>query len=134
MSTSSTASSTGIPETSTPNKNTPREWTVQEIRNLVQGKFGKRPCWYQVKTALALYVGKDVIGCAPTGAGMLDFTMQSALPFLEKHPILESNPRNRQVLLHPGICLSQQASRLRGETQCPRVGCIRAFSQTQVWF
>ena|ERR1700678_3918817 len=69
MSTSSTASSTGIPETSTPNKNTPREWTVQEIQNLVQGKFGKRPCWYQVKTALALYAGKDVIGCAPTGAG-----------------------------------------------------------------
>ena len=68
MSTSSTASSIGIPETSTPNKNTPREWTVQEIQNLVQGKFRKRPCWYQVKTALALYAGKDVIGCAPTGA------------------------------------------------------------------
>jgi len=48
---------------------TPREWTIQEVRDLVQAKFGKRPCWYQVKTALALYAGKDVIGCAPTGAG-----------------------------------------------------------------
>jgi hypothetical protein len=38
-------------------------------RILVQEKFGKRPCWYQVKTSLALYAGKDVIGCAPTGAG-----------------------------------------------------------------
>jgi len=46
----------------------PRKWTIQEVRDLVQAKFGKRPCWYQVKTALALYAGKDVIGCAPTGA------------------------------------------------------------------
>ena len=32
-------------------------------------KFSKRACWYQVRTALALYEKKDVIGCAPTGAG-----------------------------------------------------------------
>jgi superfamily II DNA/RNA helicase len=63
----STAPSTSIPNAST--GNTPREWTVQEIRILVQEIFGKRPCWYQVKTSLALYAGKDVIGCAPTGAG-----------------------------------------------------------------
>src|SRR6266540_4562199 len=48
---------------------TPPEWSIQKVRDLVQAKFGKRPCWYQVKTALALYAGKDVIGCAPTGAG-----------------------------------------------------------------
>jgi superfamily II DNA/RNA helicase len=49
----------------------PREWSVQQIRDLVQSVFRKRPCWYQVKAALALYSGKDldVIGCAPTGAG-----------------------------------------------------------------
>jgi len=35
----------------------------------VQEKFRKHPCWYQVKTALVLYAGKDVIGCAPMGAG-----------------------------------------------------------------
>jgi superfamily II DNA/RNA helicase len=67
MSASSTSSLGSIPNPCT--ANTPREWTVQEIRDLVQKKFGKRPCWYQVKTALALYAGKDVIGCAPTGAG-----------------------------------------------------------------
>jgi len=48
---------------------TPRECIIQEVRNLAQAKFGKRPCWYQVKTALALYAGKDVIVYAPTGAG-----------------------------------------------------------------
>jgi len=65
MSTSSTPSSTSILNLSTAK---PQEWTVQEIRNLVQEKFRKHPCWYQVKTALALYAGKDVIGCAPMGA------------------------------------------------------------------
>ena len=63
----STPSSSSIPNPSM--ASTPREWTVQEVRNLIQVKFGKRPCWYQVKTALALYAGKDVIGCTPTGAG-----------------------------------------------------------------
>jgi len=40
---------------------TPQEWTIQEVCDLVQAKFGKYPCWYQVKTALTLYAGKDVI-------------------------------------------------------------------------
>jgi len=44
-------------------------WSVKDIRDLVQEKFEKRPCWMQVKIALALYAGKDVIGCAATGAG-----------------------------------------------------------------
>ncbi|KAF8170078.1 P-loop containing nucleoside triphosphate hydrolase protein [Pholiota molesta] len=47
----------------------PRVWTIQEIRNLVQRVFKKRPCWFQIKVALALHAGKDVIACAPTGAG-----------------------------------------------------------------
>lgn len=69
-------SGSSVPKSSTPNvsNNNPssgskRNWTIQEIRSLVQLKFGKRPCWYQVKAALALSSGKDVIGCAPTGAG-----------------------------------------------------------------
>src|SRR5271168_2592432 len=44
-------------------------WSIEDIRNLVQRTFGKCPCWMQVKIALALYAGKDVIGCAATGAG-----------------------------------------------------------------
>jgi superfamily II DNA or RNA helicase len=45
------------------------DWTNGEIENLVQARFGKRPCWYQLKVAKAFYHGRDVIGCAPTGAG-----------------------------------------------------------------
>ena len=47
----------------------PREWSVKEIHDLVQEEFGKRPCWYQIKIALVLHAGKDVVGCAATGAG-----------------------------------------------------------------
>src|SRR6266498_4269436 len=53
-------SNTGVPQ---------HGWTIQKIRDLIQARFGKRACWYQVQTALALYEGKDVVGCAPTGAG-----------------------------------------------------------------
>ncbi|KAF8230437.1 hypothetical protein L208DRAFT_1281968 [Tricholoma matsutake] len=44
-------------------------WSIEDIHNLVQQKFKKHPCWMQVKITLALYAGKDVIGCAATGAG-----------------------------------------------------------------
>jgi len=44
-STSSTTTSANISGTSSP----PHKWTVQEICNLVQIKFRKCPCWYQVK-------------------------------------------------------------------------------------
>ena len=47
----------------------PREWTAMKIRELVKAKFDKRPCWLQIKIALALYAKKDVIGVAATGAG-----------------------------------------------------------------
>ncbi|RDB20670.1 ATP-dependent DNA helicase RecQ [Hypsizygus marmoreus] len=46
-----------------------QEWTIKQIHDLVQAKFGKRACWLQVKIALALRAGKDVVGIAPTGAG-----------------------------------------------------------------
>ncbi|KAF8154631.1 P-loop containing nucleoside triphosphate hydrolase protein [Crassisporium funariophilum] len=46
-----------------------RVWSVKEIQDLVQRVFKKRPCWFQIKVALALHTGKDVVACAPTGAG-----------------------------------------------------------------
>ncbi|KAF8237299.1 hypothetical protein L208DRAFT_1356404 [Tricholoma matsutake] len=46
----------------------PREWTVKEIHNLVTAKLSKCPCWLQIKIVLALYVKKDVVGVAATGA------------------------------------------------------------------
>ena len=46
-------------------------WTIQRIWDITEAKFGKRPCWFQIQTALAIYEGKDVVGCAPTGAGKI---------------------------------------------------------------
>ncbi|KAF5345687.1 hypothetical protein D9758_013077 [Tetrapyrgos nigripes] len=40
-----------------------------KIRKLVEEKTGKKLCWWQIKTALAIYDGKDVVGVARTGAG-----------------------------------------------------------------
>ena len=50
---------------------TKRAWSTQDVRDLVQNRFRKRPCYFQIKVAQALsrYAGKDVIACAPTGAG-----------------------------------------------------------------
>ena len=48
---------------------TKRAWSTQDVRNLVQNKFRKRPCYFQIKVAQTLYAGKDVVACAPTGAG-----------------------------------------------------------------
>ena len=62
------------------NTNVPQHgWTIQKIQDLTQAKFSKRACWYQVRTTLALYEGKDVVGCAPTGAGK---TMSFWIPLL----------------------------------------------------
>ena len=48
----------------------PRKWSVTKIRNLVQAKFNKQACWFQIKVAtVALYAGKDVVACTATGAG-----------------------------------------------------------------
>jgi len=80
--------STAMSTSSTPNPSTAsthQEWTVQEIHNFVQEKIGKQPCWYQVKTALALYASKDVIGCAPMGAGKTLLLQLLQLPTYLQH-------------------------------------------------
>jgi ATP-dependent helicase YprA (DUF1998 family) len=46
-----------------------RKRTVKEIRHHTKKITGKRPCWFQLKVALAVYEGKDVVACAPTEAG-----------------------------------------------------------------
>ena len=45
--------------------------TAKYIRELVDAKFGKRACWFQIQPeiALNLHAGKDMVRCAPTGAG-----------------------------------------------------------------
>ncbi|KAJ3565032.1 hypothetical protein NP233_g7904 [Leucocoprinus birnbaumii] len=47
----------------------PGNWTFDRIRQLGIDKLGKRPCWFQIEAAKAIYSGLDVIGVAPTGAG-----------------------------------------------------------------
>jgi superfamily II DNA helicase RecQ len=44
-------------------------WDAEKIQALVHERFQKRPCWFQIQIALALYNEKDVIAVAPTGAG-----------------------------------------------------------------
>ena len=48
-----------------------QEWTIKELRDKVEKRFKKHPCWYQIKVALmlALHAGKDVITCTATGSG-----------------------------------------------------------------
>ena len=47
----------------------PHAWTADKIRLLVERKLGKRPCWFQIKIALAIYQKKDVVATAATGSG-----------------------------------------------------------------
>ncbi|KAF8155084.1 hypothetical protein BJ912DRAFT_1013672, partial [Pholiota molesta] len=73
-----------------------------KIRDLTQAKFGKRACWYQVKTALALYEGKHVIGCAPTGAGK---TLSFWIPLLMA---LEDGKDKMSIVVTPLNLLGKQ--------------------------
>ncbi|KAF8193662.1 P-loop containing nucleoside triphosphate hydrolase protein [Pholiota molesta] len=77
-------------------------WTIKKIRDLTMRKFGKRACWYQVKTALALYEKKDVIGCAPTGAGK---TMSFWIPLLMA---LEDGEDKMSIVVTPLNLLGKQ--------------------------
>lgn len=53
----------------TPAPTTQRKWSTKEIRDLILHKTKKRAQWFQIQAAQALYQGKDIVACAPTGAG-----------------------------------------------------------------
>lgn len=45
-------------------------WSTSRIRDIVQAKFGKRPCLFQIKIARALREKQnDVVAIAATGSG-----------------------------------------------------------------
>jgi superfamily II DNA helicase RecQ len=87
------------------------EWTLDRICSLVQDKFGKRPCWYQVEVARAIYHGKDVLGCVPTGAGKtLSFWIALLMAIADgvKKPLLfVISPLN--VLAKQNVAVLQEA-------------------------
>ncbi|KAF8995086.1 hypothetical protein BDQ17DRAFT_1251068 [Cyathus striatus] len=79
-----------------------RKWTPSQIQQLTETKFQKRVCWYQIKVALALYSGKDVVGCAPTGAGK---TLSFWIPLLMA---LEEGHNKMSIVVTPLNLLGKQ--------------------------
>ncbi|EKM75475.1 hypothetical protein AGABI1DRAFT_21298, partial [Agaricus bisporus var. burnettii JB137-S8] len=76
--------------------------TTDRITDLVQRRFKKRPCWYQIEVAKAFYAGRDVIGCAPTGAGK---TLSFWIPLLMAQ---EENPGRILFVISPLNVLAAQ--------------------------
>ncbi|THU81657.1 P-loop containing nucleoside triphosphate hydrolase protein, partial [Dendrothele bispora CBS 962.96] len=72
------------------------------VRELVYKKTGKRACLWQIKTALALYHGKDVVGVARTGAGK---TLSFWIPLLMA---LEDGLKKTAVVVTPLNLLGKQ--------------------------
>ncbi|KAJ3715337.1 P-loop containing nucleoside triphosphate hydrolase protein [Lentinula raphanica] len=50
-------------------QSSPPNWDAKRVRELGQKIFSKRLCWRQIKPALALHEGKDVVNIAGTGSG-----------------------------------------------------------------
>ena len=123
------ASTTAELTTNNSNKHTksPREWTVQEVRDLVQSTFGKRPCWYQVKAALALYSGKDVIGCAPTGAGKtLSFWIPLLMALKEGRDVMT-------IVVTPLNLLGKQNEEVLTRAGLPAIAVCKQNSSSGTW-
>lgn len=87
-------------------------WSVESIRELVQQRFHKRACWYQIQVAKALYEGRDVVGCAPTGAGKtLSFWIPLLMALADNRdkmtfvitPLNILGKQNEQQLLDAGL-------------------------------
>ena len=79
-----------------------RDWSTKDVRDLVQDRFRKRPCYFQIKVAQALYAGKDVVACAPTGAGK---TLTFWIPILMA---LEDGKDKMSIVVTPLNLLGKQ--------------------------
>ncbi|KAJ3560542.1 hypothetical protein NP233_g10773 [Leucocoprinus birnbaumii] len=97
-------------------------FTNDEIRDLVYKAFQVWPCYYQLQAMKAIFSGKDVIGCAPTGASKtLSFwiaMLMAKKAKLTQQKVLVISPlnllakQNVDILLQAGF----QALLLTGET------------------
>jgi reverse gyrase len=90
---------------------TKRTWSTQDVRDLVQDKFRKRPCYFQIKVAQTLYAGKDVVACAPTGAGK---TLTFWIPILMA---LEEGEDKMSIVVTPLECRTSSIN--------PTVACCK---------
>ncbi|KAF7966472.1 hypothetical protein HWV62_38172 [Athelia sp. TMB] len=79
-------------------------WTPEKVREVIRKRFDKRACWYQVKTALALYAKKDVVGKAPTGSGKTLSFFVGLVMAMEEEPEEE----NMIFIVSPLNLLSKQ--------------------------
>ncbi|KZT21810.1 hypothetical protein NEOLEDRAFT_721112 [Neolentinus lepideus HHB14362 ss-1] len=77
-------------------------WTVQRICQLIQAKFRKRACLFQIKIALALHEKKDVVAIAATGFGK---TLSFWIPLLM---VLEDGENKCIIIVTPLNLLGQQ--------------------------
>ncbi|KXN81646.1 hypothetical protein AN958_04068 [Leucoagaricus sp. SymC.cos] len=88
------------------------DWTVERIHALIESYFHKRPCWYQIKVAQALFKRRHVIGCAATGAGKtLSFWIALLMARADGHertafvvtPLNLLGKQNADMLMKAGI-------------------------------
>lgn len=86
------------------------KWNPEKIREAIFKRFSKRACWFQVKTAEALYAKKDVVGKAPTGAGKTLAFFGGLVMAMEEEPTGEQ----MVIIVSPLTLLSQQNVEMLG--------------------
>jgi ATP-dependent helicase YprA (DUF1998 family) len=100
---------------------------MQDVRNLVQDRFRKRPCYFQIKVAQALYAGKDVVACAPTGAGK---TLTFWIPILMA---LEEGKDKMSIVVTPLNLLGKQNKEALDEAGIKGVAVSRQNATPQTF-
>ena len=102
-------------------------WSIKDIRDLVQSKFGKCACWFQVKVAQALHAGKDVVACAPTGAGK---TLSFWIPLLMA---LEEGQDKMSIVVTPLNLLGQQNKTSLDKAGLPAIAVNKDNANSETW-
>ena len=114
-------------DNTTHNSSNKQNWLIKDIRDLVQSKFGKRACWFQVKVAQALYAAKDVVACAPTGAGK---TLSFWIPLLMA---LEEGQEKMSIVVTPLNLLGQQNKTSLDKAGLPAIAVNKDNANAQTW-
>ncbi|KZP09928.1 hypothetical protein FIBSPDRAFT_900076 [Athelia psychrophila] len=79
-------------------------WNPERIREAIDKHFSKRACWYQIKTAQALYAKRDVVGKVPTGSGKTLSFFGGLVMAMEEEP----DGEKMVIIASPLNLLSQQ--------------------------